>query len=101
MNNVLRRFTVKKVEGVYSHRKSTLSSNRSIIINQGSFLRRNTKTKDPHEKQKVPISSEEISDLIEGAKKRQEKTNEVEHSEYPTYGKKLLQSKFQRRNRTY
>lgn len=81
-----------------SKRPSTASSFREIALNANSLLRRNTQNR-LNDKEKVPISDEQIIHMIKN--KTRGNTADTYEIEPKTYEEKLIQSKFIRSTEKY
>jgi len=83
-----------------SVRSATTSTFRDLALQAGSKMRRNTRSKYHGDKEKVPISDEQIENMIIKIKRRRIQQEEFEE-EPKTYEEKIQKTKFTRSTQKY
>lgn len=87
-----------------SSRPSSSSSFREISLNAACLLRKQSQSKARGDKEKVPISDEQISHMIDKIKMRQSQNQEQEQRLYDqcqTYDERLKSTKYARTTKKY
>ena len=112
-NEIQSKFGVKKLTRIAlanqnmrnaSSRPSTTSSFREMNLNAAALFRKQSQSRLRGDKERVPISDEQIDHMIDKIKKRQSQNQEKEQRLYDhsqTYDEKLQTTKYVRTTKKY